>query len=132
MASMTAALRDRLKAAGPVAAIVGERVYRTVRVQGDGLPAVVITRVSPGRAYTMRGAIRLHGSRVRIDALGRSAAEVEQLGDVLIASIEPAETVGEIGFSRSFLQFDRDLSEQNQTAFDHRRSLEFIIWWWAI
>lgn len=132
MVDMTAALRDRLKADAEIAAIVGPRVYRLERPQGEPLPALVIAQVSPGRTYTHDGAAGVSGPRVQFDCYSATRGEARALADAVIAEMEGPATTGGVSFVMAFLEEDRDLGEQTGTTFTHRQSLDFFVWWQAI
>ena len=100
--SLTAATRDRLGADGGVTAIVGDRVYRDERPQGDPLPGVVIFLVSDPRPTVYGAPQALRRSRLQIDCLGSDRASADALAEVVIAAMDdPAEQDG-VRFSRAF------------------------------
>lgn len=132
MADVSAALRDRLKALATVSAIVSDRVYLSVRPQKTPLPALVITKVSPGRTYTFKGRVGLEGSRFRFAAFADRRGVARALADAVIDEIERPAEFGGVRFDVGFLQFDRDLGEQNASSYTHHQNVEMIVWWSSI
>lgn len=125
---METALRSRLLADGPVAALVGERVDWTVRPQGAPLPAIVLTLISDERAQDYKGFIGVWRTRVQIDAYGADRAEVVAVREAAIAAITPAGTFFGTKFLRAFIDTVRDLSADIGTDFIHRDSFDAFVW----
>ena len=99
-------LRSRLKANATITAIVGTAIDWNRRT---GLPALVLTKVSPGRTYTFDGATGLHGARVQFDCMAKDIAVAVALFAAVQAEMERTVTVGATRFSMSFLAAERDM-----------------------
>lgn len=128
--SLTAATRDRLGADGGVTAIVGDRVYRDERPQGDPLPGVVIFLVSDPRPTVYGAPQALRRSRLQIDCLGSDRASADALAEVVIAAMDdPAEQDG-VRFSRAFPVNVRGLtSREPGRPSVFATSVDLIVWW---
>lgn len=127
------ALRQRLLAAAPVAALVGDRVDWRRRQQDGALPAVLLTIVSDPRPQHLEGFQPARESRVQFDCLasganGKTRAEVVALREAVIAALAPAATIGGISFGRSTFDAVRDLGEETESGFVHRDSFDAYIW----
>lgn len=127
---MEEALVARLLAAASVTALVGARVTWGERPQREGLPALTLSVVSPGRGYTHGGADSLGNPRVQADAWGRSYLEAKSLARATRDAMEPAATQGSVRFGPSQLDAERDLGPEDvgggMKVF--RVSLDFILW----
>lgn len=65
---LAGAITSRLKAAGAVTALVGNRIYWLRREQNSGLPALVLTQVSGvSEGDTLEGEGPVWSSRVQVD-----------------------------------------------------------------
>ncbi|KFG90734.1 hypothetical protein BV98_001446 [Sphingobium herbicidovorans NBRC 16415] len=127
---MEADLIARLLADAGLAALIGNRVTPVSRVQGEALPALTLTKVAPGRAYTFSGADGTHGTLMQFDAWALSAAAAKAVATALTAILETPATSGGTIFGMSFLQSERDGHEDVPgvgTVF--RVSADFLIWW---
>jgi len=127
---MEADLITRLLADSGLSALVGNRVNPVSRVQGEGLPALTLMTVSPGRAYTFAGADRARGTLMQFDAWAIRVAQAKAVIAALTGILETPATVGGTVFDMSFLQSERDGHEDVPgigTVF--RISADFLIWW---
>lgn len=129
---MEADLIARLLADSGLSALVGNRVNYLSRVQAEDLPAITITQVVPGRAYTMAGPQGTHGTRVQFDIW----AELEQATVALAilralrAVLEAPAKVGATAFMMGFEQSRRDSVEDVAGHGEIIRiSVDHTIWW---
>ncbi len=108
---------------------VGNRVSWVDRPKADALPAITLTRISPGRSYTHDGAIAQKDARVQADVWARSHVEAAQIEAALIAALEPAATVGSTKFGRAFLNGSPDLPTDMLGGVKvFRRAPDFQVW----
>lgn len=130
---MEEALVARLLAASAISAIVGGRVNWGERPQKEGLPAITLSVISPGRNYTHGGADDLASPRVQIDCWARTYLSAKSLARAVRDTLEPPATQGAIKFSASFLDGERDLGPEDVGggAKVFRISLDFIVWFSA-
>lgn len=83
-------LRSVLAGAPAVAAIVGDRIFPRYYPQGAALPLLVYSRISTvDVAPTFDGSSRLRRVRVQFSAWANTKAEVEDLGDAVLAALLP-------------------------------------------
>jgi hypothetical protein len=120
---MEAALRTRLKANATILGMVGPRVDWGLRPQAKDLPAIRLILVSLPRAYTMAGAQTTQHYRVQVDCYGATFKTAKELGDAVIACLEPATG----SFQAGFVLSQRDAPEQIETETVYCRSLDFQI-----
>lgn len=127
---MEEALIARLLAAPPLAALVGNRINWGLRVQGEPLPALTLTNISPGRSYTYKGAAGLAGPRVQFDAYAADFLTAKALARALITVLEQPATVAGISFAPAFLEAERgpDAEDLGGGARVERVRLDFFIW----
>lgn len=116
---MKTALRSRLK--DNTAA--GSRVDWGLRPQAKDLPAIRLTKISTPRDYHMGGAQVTQMHRVQVDCFAATYKAASELGDAVIALIEPAS--GE--FQAGFVLSDFDRPEQLDTGPIFARVLDFQI-----
>jgi len=127
---MEEALTTRLLASAPLTAIVGTRINWGRRVQGEGLPALTMLNVSPGRTYHYKGAAGLAGPRVQFDGYALDFLTAKAIGRALIATLEQPAVIGGITFSPAFLDAERgpDTEDLGGGARVERISMDFFIW----
>jgi hypothetical protein len=113
------ALRARLK--DQTAA--GSRVDWGLRLQGNALPAIRLTKIRTPKDYHMGGAQTTQFHRVQVDCFGATYKAAGDLGDAVIALLEPA--AGE--FQASFVVGDNDRQDDTETGPVHCRVLDFQI-----
>jgi hypothetical protein len=116
---MKVALRTRIK--GNTSA--GNRVDWGLRPQAKDLPAIRLTSAGTQRGYTMGGAQDTQIHRIQADCYGLTFAAAHQLGEELIALLEPP--AGD--FQASFVLRDDDRPEKTDTGEIHCRSMDFQI-----
>lgn len=120
---MKAALRTRLLADATISGMVGQRIDWGLRPQGKALPAIRLTKIATPRDYTMEGAQATQFHIVQADCYAATFKAVQDLGDAVIACLEPASG----SFLASFIDRDRDASERTETSEIHNRSLDIKI-----
>ncbi|QAY77922.1 DUF3168 domain-containing protein [Sphingosinicella sp. BN140058] len=142
MADMQSALRARLIAAAPVAAIVApfapagatptKAVFWGLRPQGSGLPALVLTIVTGSRPQHLKGFQSLRATTVQIDAWADDFDTAKALIEVAIAAVLQPGTFAGIKFGRATdIGEPRALGEQTSTDYLHRQSVDLTIWHYA-
>lgn len=122
-----AALRARLIAAAPVAALVGQRIYWVQRPQAAALPAITLQTISDDRPQHMKGLQELRASRVQLDVWAETYGSTRQVSEAAIAALLPEQTGNGIRFERTFVAAVRDSGEQTGTTFVHRTTIDLII-----
>jgi len=124
--SMSADLRDRLKAAG----IASGAVFRDEIPQGTTGGRVRMQVVSDPRPYTLDGRQAFRETRVQFDCMAGSRGEADEIADALIDAAEPPATIGGTKFSHSFVDSQRTYSERDDksglTTFVN--SLDLMVW----
>lgn len=119
---MTAALRDRLEAAGIAA-------YRDERPDTSALPAVVLFVISDPRPSTYEGRQPMRETRVQLDCYADSRGGADALAEQVIDVCEPAAVIGGVRFSRAFATSVRTDSERlNSGSTEYRTSLDLMVW----
>lgn len=120
----------RLLADAALAALVGNRINYLFRVQGEPLPAISITLVAPGRAYTMSGPQGTHGTLMQFDVWAERAATALAIHNALRAVLEAPAVVGTTIFQMGF-QISRrdDVEDVAGNGEISRISADFYIWW---
>jgi hypothetical protein len=116
---MKTALRARVK--GNTAA--GSRVDWGLRPQAKALPAIRLTQVPTPKFYHMGGADDTQQFRVQADCFGETYQDAQELGDEVVALLEPATG----SFQGSFVTRDFDRPEVIDTGPVHCRVLEFLV-----
>lgn len=110
---MQAALVARLTAASALSALIGNRVSWFERPRRGGLPAVTLTRVAPGRDYTMDGTSQLEFAWVQFDLWSSNMDQLAALEAVVIAEMETAASVGGVVFEPGFLEGNRSFDPED-------------------
>jgi hypothetical protein len=130
---MEEALLARLLAATSVAALVGDRGAWDERPGGDLFPSLMLSLVTPGRAYTHDGAHGLQSPLVQIDCFATTPDAAKALATAVVLVLEPATTIGGIIFQRSFLEGARSFEPEDLPGGIRvfRRILEMRLWWAA-
>lgn len=100
---MEEALVNRLVASAGVAQFAHDRVSWFGRQRGDGLPALTLALVSPGREWTHGGPDNLDRAWVQFDCWADSAAGAVSLGRAVRAEMEQAATVLGVTFHPAML-----------------------------
>lgn len=97
----------RLTGDAAVAAIVGQRVSWFGRQRGDGFPALVLSKISPGREWTHDGPDELDRPRVQIDAYSDDPDEALALSRAVRAEMETTADVGDTRFHPAMIDTDQ-------------------------
>jgi hypothetical protein len=113
------AFRTRIK--GNTSA--GARVDWGLNLQGSGMPAIRLSDGGSVRGYHMGGAQATQQYRVQADCFGDTFKQAHDLGEELIALIEPAAGA----FQGSFVQTDFTREDQTPMGPKHCRVLEFRV-----
>ncbi len=125
---MEGALRARLLAASPVAALVGERVSWIERPQKDALPGITLELVTDERVQNMTGFDGLQPGYVQIDPWASTYAQGKALKAAIIEAVTPAGIFFGVRFTRGFVTA-RDLSEKTDTKFIFRPSIDLTFFY---
>lgn len=112
--AMEEALVARLVAA--LGGTVGNRVSWFERQRGDGLPALTLNPVSPGRSYAHDGPDELDGPRVQIDCWAARADTVQALRRAVRAEMETAADVAGVRFYPAFVENDTWIGADEQDS----------------
>lgn len=128
------ALIARAGADAGVAAIFADRIHIVQRPQGEGFPALVLQVVSEQRPQTLDGFDDMRTARVQADSFalekakgGGGYAEACAGIEAAIAALLPAAEIGNVAFWDGSVEGPRDLGEQTDTGFVHRRSADLIL-----
>lgn len=127
--NMENALRARLLAAAPVAALVGKKVDWVERPQKDALPGITLQIVTDERVQTYSGFAGLQPGYVQVDVWAQTYATAKALKEAIIGTdaspgaLVPGGTFYGIRFTRAFVTA-RDLSERTDTQFIFRHSID--------
>ncbi|MEV4934604.1 tail completion protein gp17 [Sphingobium sp. LSP13-1-1.1] len=124
-------LITRLRASEPISAIIGDRVYWDKRKVGEGFPAIVLYKISPGRTYTFKGATGLQSARVQFDCMAQEVRDFDPLFKAVRDEMERTVTIGETEFGMSFLDSERDMPTVDVAGIGPVGgvSADFIVWW---
>ena len=125
---MEIALRSRLLNDAAVAAIAGNRISWIERPQRSAYPAVVLQIISAPRPQHMDGLTTFRRSRVQLDCFATTVKQAVELCEAVIMAITPADTSGSTEFLRGFINDVRDLGEETEGGFVHRRSIDAYLW----
>jgi hypothetical protein len=126
--SMTAALRDALKALPALTEVAGGRVYRDERPQEDPLPAVVLLLVSDPRPWTFSGPQSLRRARVQIDCLAASRGQADAIAETIIAGIDGRALAKQPPFESAQINNVRNDSARVGSATTFRTIIDAMIW----
>lgn len=119
-----AALRARLLADGPLAALVSTRVDWVERPQGKTLPAITLQSISDGREQNLKGFEELQPARVQYDVWGDTYADVRAVVEALIAAAVPTNTANGHRFTRAMVELaPRDLTERTSAGDGQKKTV---------
>jgi hypothetical protein len=82
---LAAAFRARLLANSTIATLTGGKIAWDERT---GMPAIVLTKVGPGRSWTHDGPNDLIQPRVQVDCYGGTRAEAQNIANAVQAEME--------------------------------------------
>ncbi len=122
------ALRGRLKADAGIAAVVASRVDWHDRPQAAAYPAIVLIGVSDARPRTLTTYQTRRATRVQIECLGETHEQKVAVREAALAVIKSKATFGGVRFGRAIINDTRNLSEEGETRFIHRDSIDATIW----
>lgn len=126
--SMTATLRDALKSAAAIQALVEDRVYRDERPQNDPLPAIVMLLVSDPRPWTFTGPQSLRQSRVQIDCLAESRGLSDEIAEAVISSVDGRSLTAVPPFESVRVNNVRNDSSRDSPATTFRTMIDALVW----
>lgn len=124
---MEQALTTYLLASSGLTTLVGTRVHWASRPQGSTLPAVILTRISGVRDYTLAGASGYVESRVQIDCWARTYGAAKTTAQAVrnaLHALLPAGSPPILGLS---IDGERDSFEGDPPEALSRTSLDVII-----
>ena len=101
--AMEEALVGRLRAA---LGLDAGRVSWFERQRGEGLPAITLNKVYPGRDYSHGGHDGLPGPRVQFDCWGGTAAGAVALSRAVLAEMEQSATVDGVRLTPGQLEME--------------------------
>lgn len=118
------AIREKLAADLPLAALVGTRIYPQVIKQGAATPAVVLTVVSevPQNTFTGAPGSLLLSARVQVDAYAATYREAHAVADAVDAVIGALSSPSLSAYRDNKQDLYDDETQQ------HRVSLDFSVW----
>lgn len=126
------ALHARLLLVPAVTDVIGMQLYLDERAQIDPLPGVVLHLISDPRPVHFGGPMRFRRARIQIDCLGRSRAEADAIGEIIIDAVTTSPIVREpadgIRIESSFVVNVRGGSEQSIDATTHRTAIDLMVW----
>lgn len=128
---MKAALTAFLLADTGLAAVIADRIDWNERPQGEALPAMGLTRVSPGITYQHAGPIDLERARVQADCWGTTALECETLASALRTAVETMHEARDgVMLERGFIEtmIDTNPEALGGGAMVHRIIVDFFVW----
>ncbi len=110
-------LADRLRAAAPIAALMGQAFGRPnidwSERKSAAFPAAILTTASPGRTYEQAGTDGLVRPRIRIEVQANTPLQAEAVRDAIVVEMERDALVGDVQFNRSQLAFERDMDPED-------------------
>jgi len=122
-----AALRARLVAAAPVAALAGDRVYWIERPQGSALPAVTLQTITEDRAQHFAGFHGTQMARVQADIWAPTYGAARGLAEAVVAAAAPEQSGNGVAFGRGFIDRMADSGERLGEQNVFRVTIDFII-----
>lgn len=125
---MQTALRTRLMADAPIAAVAGTRIDWMERPQGNPLPSITLQTISDPRPQHLKGFQRLRETRVQVDCWADDYATARALAELVITAAVPATIVDDVRFDRAMVEGPRDLTNENDVGAIKRASLDLFIW----
>lgn len=112
--AMEEALVERLVAVAGVAGIAGDRISWFGRQRGDALPALTLSKISPGEEWNHSGPDRLDRPRVRFDCWSAEADDAAALGRAVKAEMRETAEVGGVRFHPAMLDAERWIDQGEQ------------------
>lgn len=118
------ALRARLLAAAPVAALVASRIYWEDRPQAATLPAITLHVILDERDQHMGGFQTVKDCLLQVDVWASSFAAKKALKEAVIAALAPAQTGNGIRFQAATQVRARPQNERTETQYIFREVIE--------
>lgn len=128
---MEEALRALLTSDGPLAALVGSRIYWKDIPQGETSDLVVMYRISGAPSYHMQGASDLEGARVQINARAETVTRAWAIRRAIKARLSGFKGVhGGVEFAGIFLEDEGDLPTEDPAGPSIYRGTrsDFAVW----
>lgn len=123
-------LTARLLGTPALSALVGNRITWGERVKKEGLSAITVLTVSPGRNYVHAGADPTGNPRLQFDCYGSTAAAAKAVARALRDTLETPATQDGIAFSIALLDAERGplIEDTGGGLKVYRYSLDFFVW----
>ena len=111
MSMLEQRIGDRLKADGPVAALVGARIYGDKLPQNVTYPAVSFQRITDEPEYTLSGATTLENAQIQIDCWAATFDAAWDVAEAVKDSMQGSSTNFRVGShtARSILEPEPDI-----------------------
>lgn len=126
---MEESLIQTLIAAPSLSGLLAGRIYWNKRPQGSALPALVLHKISPGKGYTMKGAMRTTDPLVQMDCIGLTYGSVKAVERGLIAAFG---ALAAAPFQGAFIEGGRETVEPSDSAGGEseiqKSSLDVRVW----
>lgn len=126
--SVTATLRDALRAAPTVTTLVEQRTFRDQRPQGSSLDAIVILLISDPRPMAFDGPQSLRRSRVQIDCLSTSRGGADDLAEVVITLVNGRALRGTGKIESVRVDNVRNDTSRDPDATTFRTAIDVMVW----
>src|SRR6478609_8114983 len=127
MADFATALRARLLADAPVAAIT-TRIYWGQVPQGTVLPYIRLNTISDPLDDHLKGYTDRQRPRVQADCFASTYAVARDLARKVIVALDQPATAGGVAFNRIKAEGPRDLGEDvGGVGFVHRASVDLLV-----
>lgn len=111
--SLSTDLRTYLLAQSGISNLVGTRVYRALRNQGDGLPAIVINITNDASDQALDGVLSARDADVQIDCFDDDWAGVDALADAVETALDAySGAMGDRTCQVALLRTRQDLDEK--------------------
>ncbi|MDZ4373559.1 MAG: DUF3168 domain-containing protein [Phenylobacterium sp.] len=127
-------LKDALLDRAELTALVGDRIDWNKRLQGEGLPAIRLLRVSGGATYTLEGRRSFTDTVVQFDVYAETATELA----AVVAQVRQAlDVLRGAHFRGAVIENERDGTltgdgpDGDGPSDLHRTSLDVRVWHYA-
>lgn len=111
-----------------VAAAVGTRVTWVDRPQANALPAIVLQTVSDPRLTHLKDYDSARMTRIQMDVFATTYSSALSIARAAIAALKDPTVISGKKFGGSFVDGQRDLSEDVSGTLVHRQSVDFLVW----
>jgi hypothetical protein len=110
--SLAADLRTFLLAQSGISTLVGTRIYRSVRNQNDGLPAIVAQVLNDSSDHALDGILSARDALVQIDCFAATWVAVDALATAVEAELDSySGAIGDRTCQAAFLTGRRDIED---------------------